>query len=115
MKHGKELVSKIVMVLHINKCTADYKRAKEFYDHYSNVSEKFLKIRDICFKREKPFRLELYHNLKLSEDGKKVEPVICPETLEGIIKSSVDRFGTDFNDDIYNQWKLYTNDSFIES
>ena len=107
MKFGRDLVSKILLNLHIWKCTSDCESAEKFYDEYSHVDDFMLKIRKICVDNEKPRRFELYHNLKLSEDGKNVTVIEYPETVEGIIESNVDRFGTKFNEDIVEQWRRY--------
>ena len=36
------------------------------------------------------------------------------DSLEGIIESNVDRFGTEYNKDIYNQWVKYAT-NFIKN
>ena len=107
MKFGRDLVSKILLNLHIWKCTGDCESTEKFYDEYSHVDDFMLKIRKICVDNEKPRRFELYHNLKLSDDGKNVSVVEYPETVEGIIESNVDRFGTKLNQDIIEQWRRY--------
>ena len=106
LEYGQELVGQILLRLHIWKCTADSESAKEFYAHHSEVSEFFLRVRKITCDNEKPRRLELNHNLKLDENNN-VVLVEYPETVEGIIESYVDRYGTSINQAIYDQWMKY--------
>jgi len=47
----------------------DYDTAKTFFDHYSEVDETMLKVRDIVLANRLPRRLELQPNLFL--DGTK--------------------------------------------
>ena len=91
MCYGQELVARIFTSLHIWKATGDYQEAKEFYEKYSNVNEFFLKIRKISVENEIPRRLELYHNL-IFESKTSIRIEEYPDTLEGIIKSFVDRY-----------------------
>ena len=42
-------------------------------------------------------------------DDKTISIVEYPETAEGIIQSSVDRFGNEFNKEIIEQWTRYDN------
>lgn len=100
MKYGKELIRKILLNLHIWKCTCDVESANEFYEYYSKVDEKFTKIRKICCDNEKPRRIELNHNLIIENDDVKV--IEYPETLENVIQSFVDRYGIEINKEIYN-------------
>ena len=108
IKHGKALVEKILTHLHIYKATGDFENGKIFYDKYSAVDEYYLKIREIVIANETPRRLELNHNLKMNDD-KTTSIVEYPETAEGIIQSSVDRFGNEFNKEIIEQWTRYDN------
>ena len=106
MKHGKALIEKILTHIHIYKSTGDYENAKVFYDKYSEVDEYYLKIREILLANEKPRRIELYHNLKVNED-KTISIVEYPDTVQGVIESYVDRYGSDLNKEILEQWTRY--------
>ena len=106
MKHGKALVEKILTHLHIYKATGDYENAKKFYDKYSEVDDYYLKIREILLANETPRRIELYHNLKVNED-KTISIVEYPDTVLGVIESYVDRYGSDLNKKIIEQWTRY--------
>lgn len=106
IKHGKALVEKILTHLHIYKATGDYENAKKFYDKYSEVDDYYLKIREILLANETPRRIELYHNLKVNED-KTISIVEYPDTVLGVIESYVDRYGSDLNKEILEQWTRY--------
>jgi dipeptidyl-peptidase-3 len=88
--YGQNLISRILTPIHIWKCTGDAESAKAFCEKYSSVGDQFLKIRKIIMDTSIPRRLELYHNLELTEE-KNVVIKLYPETLEGIINSYVDR------------------------
>jgi dipeptidyl-peptidase-3 len=90
MYYGQDIVTKILTNIHIWKCTANSKDTKDFMDKYSEVNEFYLKIRKIITDRKIPRRLELNHNLKI-DDELNVTIVEYPETMEGILKSFVDR------------------------
>lgn len=102
IKHGKKLVEDILIKIHIWKAIGDFEDANTFYEKYSHVDEMFLKIREILLENEPPRRLELNHNLKIDQSGS-VSIIEYPETVEGIIESFVDRYGTEFNKEIYEE------------
>jgi len=45
--------------LHTLKSLGDFDSAKVFFDHYSEVDEEMLKVREIVIANKKPRRLEL--------------------------------------------------------
>jgi dipeptidyl-peptidase-3 len=49
--------------MQVYKATGDVEGAKAFFGKYSEVDEKFLKIRDIVIANKKPRRLELQGNV----------------------------------------------------
>jgi len=99
---GKELIKKLLIVLQTYKSTGASARGKKFYDEYSEVSEFFLKVRDIVIKKKKPRRVDVNNNLvRYSENT--VQPRCYPETFEGIILSYADRYT--FNKKFYKQIK----------
>lgn len=104
--YGHEIVSKILSYLHIWKCTGNIEEARPFWEKYSQVNEYFLKIRKIIQDNDFPRRLFLYHNLNIDEELN-VTVEYYPDTLEGIIKSFVDRYNIHLNKHIYNQWTKY--------
>ena len=91
-----------MIVLQTYKSSGASERGEKFYNEYSEVSELFLRIREIVQKNKKPRRLELNNNLmRYSESS--IEPVCYPESFEGIILSFADRHH--FSRDLYDQVK----------
>jgi hypothetical protein len=91
MTEGKELITQLLMVLQTYKASGCVERGEKWYNEYSEVSEFFLKIREIVQKNKKPRRVELNNNLqRYSEDS--IEPVCYPESMAGICLSWADRF-----------------------
>lgn len=111
--YGKQLLSKIMIKIHIWKCTGDVENASKFIDKYSEFDDRFLKIKKIIEKNNSTISLFLFHNLIMDENGN-VNYKEYKDSLEGIIESNVDRFGTEYNKDIYNQWVKYAT-NFIKN
>lgn len=88
--YGQEIVSRILTPLQIWKCTANSIDAKAFVHKYSDVNEHFLMIKKIIDDFKIPRRLELNHNIFIDEHTN-VLVEEYPETMEGIIKSFVNR------------------------
>jgi dipeptidyl-peptidase-3 len=87
---GQEIVSRMLLMLHVWKCIGDVDSTRSFFEKYSQVDEKFLKARKIIKENTVPKRLELFHNLTLDDD-QNVSIIEYPETMEGIINSFIDR------------------------
>ena len=99
---GKELIKQLLIVIQTYKSSGASDRGTKFYNEYSEVSEFFLKVREIVQKKKKPRRIELNNNLvRYSEQC--IEPVVYPETFQGIILSFADRHP--FNKKLFNQIK----------
>lgn len=101
------ILSNLMPKLHIWKCTGDVENAKQFIEHHSKLDQKFLKIKNILEKEPLPLTYFLYNNLIIDQDDGSVNYKEYPETLEGIIESNIDRFGTEYNKDVYEQWVKY--------
>lgn len=108
------IVSNLMPKLHIWKCIGDIQSTTEFIKKYSKLDEKFLKIKKILEKEELPKTLFLYNNLIRDEEDGTITYKEYPENLDGIIESNLDRFGTDYNKDVYAQWVKYAT-NFIKS
>ena len=111
--YGKQLLSKIMVKIHIWKCTGDVENASKFINNYSEIDDRFLKIRKIISNKSRTLSLFLFHNLIMDENGT-VNYKEYKDSLEGIIESNIDRFGTEYNKDIYNQWVKYAT-NFIKN
>jgi len=99
---GKELITQLLLVIQTYKSSGASDRAKKFYAEYSEVSDFFLKVRDLVFKNKKPRRIEVFNNLTRYNE-KSIEPRCYPESLEGICLSYADRFA--FNRKFYEDQK----------
>jgi len=104
-KEGQKHISDLLIILQTYKSSGATERAKAFYDKYSAVDEYFLKVRDIVINKKKPRRVELNNNLNRIDESQ-IEPVVYPETFEGIIQSYADRFPFNqaFVDQIIGEW-----------
>ena len=100
VKEGKDLIKRLLIVIQTYKSSGAADRGTKFYNHYSEVSDFFLKIRQIVVDKKKPRRIDLNNNLVRYSDSM-VEPQVYPESFEGIILSYADRFN--FNAALYKQ------------
>lgn len=89
--YGNELVTKMLQDIHVWMCTGDIYQASQFFEKYSLVNEKFLKIKKLIKENFIPRRLCLFDNLELNESNMTVDIKEYPDTMEGIIQSFVDR------------------------
>lgn len=111
---SNNLLSNALLKLHIWKCTEDVENAKEFIDNYSKFDDSLLKIKKIVDKVDEHFNLLLFHNLVRDEKDDTVIYKEYDKNLEGIIENNLNRFGLDYNKDIYNQWIKYAT-NFIKT
>ena len=88
-----EALSSFLNKLHTYKSIGDFDSAKAFFEQYSQVSEEFLKIRQIVMRHKLPRRLELQPNVVMEEGGQ-VGYREYDESFEGTIDSYVERFGS---------------------
>nr|QBH22561.1 peptidase family M49 containing protein [Philasterides dicentrarchi] len=102
---GKEALSQFLLKMQVYKSTADYQSASKMFNKYSEVSEKFLQIRDIVIKNKKPRRVELQGHLSL-DSNKKVVYTCFQESFEGIIESYMARYPY-FDLEMYNLFMFY--------
>ena len=108
------ILSNLIPKINIWKCTGDAENAIKFIDNYSKLNEKILKIKEIIEKSKQPTKLFLYNNLIMDNEDNSISYKEYEESLEGIIESNVDRFGTDYNKDVYAQWVKYAT-NFIKN
>ena len=90
--YGHEILTRILIPLQIWMSTGNIEEAGNFYEKYSSVSDKFLKIKNLINDNFIPRRLQFFDNLELDETNMNVEIKEYPETIEGIIQSFVDRY-----------------------
>ena len=66
---GFKAISDFLHKLHVYKSMGDFEEAQKFFNHYSQVDETMLKVREIVVAKKKPRRIELQPNLVLSTDA----------------------------------------------
>ena len=111
---ANEVLSKLMLKMNIWKCTGDVESATECINNYSKLDETFLKIKKIIDKNEEHNKFYLYHNLIRNEEDGTISYKEYQESIEGIVESNLDRYGTLFNKDVYNQWVKYAT-NFIKN
>ena len=89
-KQGRRILRNMLMHIQTYKTIGDAEGGTKFYVHYSQVSEKFLKVRDIVLRNRQARRLTLNHNLV--KEGADINTRHYPHTIEGLIDSFRDRF-----------------------
>lgn len=99
---GFKSLSDFLAKLHIYKSMGDFDEAKKFFDHYSEVDEEMLRVREIVLANKLPRRIELQPNLFHKDD--KVEYKGYDDTLNGVVQSFLDRWEGDFLQDVYEEW-----------
>ena len=82
----------------------DYDAAKAFFDHYSEVDDEMLKVREIVLARRLPRRLELQPNLFLDGGQNEVVYKDYEDSFEGVIRSHIERFPDSFHADVWTEW-----------
>lgn len=63
----------------------DYDEAKKMFDHYSEVDEEMLKVRQIVIDNKIPRRIGLQPNIALNSTENTVDYKNYEETFEGVI------------------------------
>ena len=112
--YGRDIVKELLIKIHIWKCSGNYDTAKKFFEKYLQVNDQFLEVRKKIVENKIYFKYYLYPNLKKDDKSNLITIQEYPETMEGIIQSNVERYGNEFNKDIYQQWKKYET-SLIEN
>ena len=108
--YGKNIISQLLMIIHISKCIGDFETANNAFNEYGKVSLNLMKI---YFMIEWPKfnRKQMNVDLKIDEKDGKQNIIIneYPSTPIGFIKSVVDRFECDYNEITFKQWIKYYN------
>ena len=110
MKYGRNILSKILIEIHVSKCIGDVKTAENIVNKYGIVDEN---MNYIYYMIPHTMSIQKEMNIDLimeEKDGKKIVQMNeYPSTPIGFIKSVVDRFKYDFNDITFRQWTKYFN------
>lgn len=88
---GFKALSEFLHKLHVYKSIGDFETAEKFFNHYSQVDETMLKVREIVIANKVPRRLELQPNL-IKEGDSLPAYRGYDESFEGIIQSYCERF-----------------------
>ena len=102
---GFKAIDEFLHKLHVYKSIGDFETAEKFFDSYSQVNEKMLKVRQIVIDRRNPRRLELQPNL--FRDGEKVFYQGYDVNHAGIVQSYIERWEPEFLEDVYSEWAKY--------
>lgn len=90
LSHGKPAIGKLLLRLHIYRCTADVGACREYFEGLTKVEGIFAEWRQIVIASKKPRQILVQANTFLGRDGK----VILKEydaTVEGMIQSWAER------------------------
>jgi dipeptidyl-peptidase III len=90
--------------LHTLKSIGDFQGAEKFFDHYSQVDETMLKVREIIIANKVPRRLELQPNLQM-EKKDAPEYKEYDASFEGIIQSYCERYPKQEVDAVFTEWQ----------
>ena len=88
--HGKPAIGKLLLHLHIYRCTADIVACREYFDELTKVDGIFAEWRKIVIANKRPRQILVQANTFIGENGK----VILKEydaTVEGMIQSWAER------------------------
>lgn len=86
-------ISKLLHCLHVYRCTADVKAAKEYYERLTEVDEEWLEVRKIVTEhmQKEPARIFVQANTILDESTGKVQVIEYEQSVEGVIQSWAER------------------------
>ena len=90
LSHGKPAIGKLLLRLHIYRCTADVVACREYFEALTRVEGIFAEWRKIVIANKKPRQILVQANTFLGEDG----TVTLKEynaTVEGMIQSWAER------------------------
>ena len=108
LNYGKNIISEMIKLLHISKCTGDFETANNFLEVYGMVSEYMRDIYSmIPYSRKIKKRMNI--ELELEEKSNNVIMKMYPLHIIGFIQSLVDRFKCDYNEITFKQWTKYFN------
>lgn len=92
ISHGKPSLGRMLLRLHMYRCTADVKACREYYEMLSSVEEQQMEWRKVVLTNKPPSLVFVHANTFVSVDDK--DNVIVKEyepTADGIIQSWAER------------------------
>ena len=90
LTHVKPAIGKLLLRLHIYRCTADVVACREYFEDLTRVEGIFAAWRKIVIKNKKPRQILVQANTFLSEDGSVILKEYEP-TVKGMIQSWAER------------------------
>lgn len=87
---GRNAIGHFLLQLQIYKASGNVEAAQKLFNHYSNVSEQFLKWRPIILANKQPRKMFAQCNTVLN--GGEVQLKCYEGSVEGLILSNVERF-----------------------
>lgn len=92
LSHGRPAVESYLQKLHVYKSTADFEAGKKLYDDITSVNEWWAeKVRPVVLSKKTPRKVFVQANTVLDENSGDVTLVEYEATVEGMVKSFVDR------------------------
>lgn len=88
---GRDAIGHFLLQLQIYKATANVEAAQQLFSRYSDVVEPWLSWRPIILANKQPRKMLVQCNTVLNGKGE-VELKTYEGTIEGLIKSNVERF-----------------------
>lgn len=89
LSHGKPALGRMLLRLHMYRCTADAQSCREYYEGLSRVDGEYLVWRKIVLAKKQPRWVYVFANTFL--DGEKVTLKEYEPTARGVISSWAER------------------------
>lgn len=89
ISHGKPSLGRMLLKLHIYRCTADVSNCRRFYEDLSHVDDEALKWRDIVVSKKDPPLVFSQANTYLVGDDVKIKEY--EPTARGVVQSWAER------------------------
>lgn len=91
LQKGKPSLSRILLQLHIYRCTADKDNCRRLYEGLSRVDDEALKWRQVVISRKDPPLVFCHANTFVDEEEDEVELREYEPTSRGVIQSWIER------------------------
>lgn len=91
LQKGKPSLGRMLLQLHIYRCTADKDNCREFYENLSQVDDEALKWREVVVSKKDPSLVFCHANTFLEKDEDNVKLKEYEPTSRGVIQSWVER------------------------
>ncbi|GAA5829744.1 hypothetical protein JCM3766R1_001288 [Sporobolomyces carnicolor] len=92
LERSKEVMGRLLLEIQTRKSTGDRRGAEQFFEKLTKPSDEWVKeLRPLVLSKKLPRKIFVQPNTRLVEDGKDVELIEYPVTVEGVIQSFVER------------------------